>query len=409
MDVGDGYHDFYDDFPSDPTLWPAAGSVEDYVGNIDNGDGYHDYYDDYPSDPTPWPAAGSVQDYGITVEFFEGCEEDDIETVERCKVNGWDEVRSKLDDRRRNPPPEKEFRPPFIQHVSNVQRQWTEVVEAYSGCALTFPQDKFLAISGMAHTMAPEMGCAYLAGMWRRDLEHQLLWKVTTPQRAITDDRTRGPCWSWASRDGGVTFPQWWGGGLIEWFCEVDAVAVEPAEPSEGLVEPEYGQFQSGTLTLTGRLSVLRLPRDGTDRPGSRIGKLHEEERHIRAHWDLLETQEMYGLQTIVTAVWKYSTYGTPGDIPATAHVDPMDVFYMPFRIMDWDPDGRDYDGLMLTGLLLRPTGSRQGEYCRIGQFEMSEHWVEKSVRPLVDTTEILDEHLFVSRGREGRYIITVV
>lgn len=151
----------------------------------------------------------------------------------------------------------------------------------------------------------------------------------------------------------------------------------------------------------------MRFPTNGTDIPTSRDGKLHDEKEHIRVNWDTLETQAIYREFSTAPAVWKYSCYGSSSD--SGAKVDSMDLFYMPFRIMRYDPDGYDYDTPMLTGLLLGPTGKRKGEYQRLGQFEMAEYWVEKSVRSLVVATEILDEQVYVSKHDEGRYTIRVI
>lgn len=91
-------------------------------------------------------------------------------------------------------------------------QQWASMVQLYSTCALTFSTDKLVAISGMAQLLAPKLRCDYLAGLWRKDLEHQLLWKLSSPARAAPKkDGTRGPSWSWSSVDGDVKIPDWKG------------------------------------------------------------------------------------------------------------------------------------------------------------------------------------------------------
>jgi hypothetical protein len=86
------------------------------------------------------------------------------------------------------------------------QDQWRVVVETYSGCNLTFEKDKLVAISGIARMMKEDLKCEYLAGMWRKDLEHQLLWKITKP---LNTGRRRFPTWSWVSRDTFVQLGHW--------------------------------------------------------------------------------------------------------------------------------------------------------------------------------------------------------
>lgn len=86
------------------------------------------------------------------------------------------------------------------------QQQWLTVLEAYSGCNLTFSKDKLIAISGIARMMKEEMRCEYLAGLWRNDLEHQLLWSVVQPSKLR---RPRKPSWSWISLDEPVQIGRW--------------------------------------------------------------------------------------------------------------------------------------------------------------------------------------------------------
>jgi hypothetical protein len=97
---------------------------------------------------------------------------------------------------------------PLIPYKAMTQRQqkWRALVEAYSGCKLTFEKDKLIAISGIARMMEDDIDCEYLAGMWRKDLEHQLLWKVTKPMK---NARHRRPSWSWVSLDAFVTLGHW--------------------------------------------------------------------------------------------------------------------------------------------------------------------------------------------------------
>jgi hypothetical protein len=88
-------------------------------------------------------------------------------------------------------------------HFSN----WMILVTQYSEGKLTFSKDKLIAISGVArafleHYKSQRFGpvdCGYFAGLWRRNLEFQLLWYATQPrQRELA---LRAPSWSWASVD----------------------------------------------------------------------------------------------------------------------------------------------------------------------------------------------------------------
>ncbi|KAH7348953.1 heterokaryon incompatibility protein-domain-containing protein [Rhexocercosporidium sp. MPI-PUGE-AT-0058] len=98
-----------------------------------------------------------------------------------------------------------------IRGMTLEQQQWLPVIEIYTQCALTFAKDKLVAISGMARELSKDMKCEYLAGLWRRDLEHQLLWKAKKAHPATRKEDMRGPSWSWASVDGRIEIPDWSG------------------------------------------------------------------------------------------------------------------------------------------------------------------------------------------------------
>ena len=57
---------------------------------------------------------------------------------------------------------------------------WWKMVRTYTKCALTQENDKLVALSGMAKEMRQCCGDKYLAGHWRNDLVHSLLWSGGT-------------------------------------------------------------------------------------------------------------------------------------------------------------------------------------------------------------------------------------
>lgn len=79
---------------------------------------------------------------------------------------------------------------------------WLRIVELYTDSALTVPSDKLIACSGIAKRMAEIVQDDYVAGMWRRYLEGELLWVSHGNHRPR---EYRAPTWSWASIDGHVT------------------------------------------------------------------------------------------------------------------------------------------------------------------------------------------------------------
>jgi hypothetical protein len=94
------------------------------------------------------------------------------------------------------------FTSSFFKKEPISRSMWGWIVERYSGCKLTKPKDKLVAISGVARIIQEQTRDQYIAGMWRKDLELQLCW--FKPPGVWQDQRVlpyRAPTWSWASLD----------------------------------------------------------------------------------------------------------------------------------------------------------------------------------------------------------------
>ena len=102
-----------------------------------------------------------------------------------------------------------------------VYELWKHVVEVYSKTQLTVSRDKLIALSGIARRFYTDKKLfakkpnTYVAGLWRNNLESQLLWQVNELYRdggfenPGRRDATRAPSFSWASIDTahGITYP----------------------------------------------------------------------------------------------------------------------------------------------------------------------------------------------------------
>lgn len=135
-------------------------------------------------------------------------------------------------------------------------RPWARIVSAYTACGLTFPEDKLVALSGVAKVMANILRDDYVAGMWRRYLERELLWSVSPHRRGNTTQSTiyRAPSWSWAAVEGEI-HPGLVGIGAADMLIEVQDVQLDyTTDDSTGLI-------QGGWLRLRGVLKQLGLQR----------------------------------------------------------------------------------------------------------------------------------------------------
>jgi hypothetical protein len=88
----------------------------------------------------------------------------------------------------------------------SVRQMWREIVNSYSVRKLTRIDDKLPALSGIAGLLRDSSGDTYCAGLWRKSLPFDLLWRCDQSGDLQTR-KTRVPSWSWISVDGAVKWP----------------------------------------------------------------------------------------------------------------------------------------------------------------------------------------------------------
>ena len=97
---------------------------------------------------------------------------------------------------------------------SSLERFWKAAVRSYTACELTKGRDKLIAIWGIAKLIRDALGEAYGAGLWERNLEEQLAWRVVECEAdGRPEEQSHVPSWSWASVKGVVEvrdrMPRW--------------------------------------------------------------------------------------------------------------------------------------------------------------------------------------------------------
>jgi hypothetical protein len=136
----------------------------------------------------------------------------------------------------------------------DVRKTWRAVLERYTGCKLTYPSDKLVAISGIARLLARTSGEEYVAGMWKRDIWHDLLWHSQgtkwTDNHLLERLDNGSPMFSWASV------------GQPIWYFKYDAPDSMHLEATSVMVESsEKGNAPEHTLRITTQLrEVVLLP-----------------------------------------------------------------------------------------------------------------------------------------------------
>jgi len=56
---------------------------------------------------------------------------------------------------------------------------WINVVQIYGRCSITKPDDRLIAITGVANSLQPLLNDEYLAGLWKKDLPYNLVWSLS--------------------------------------------------------------------------------------------------------------------------------------------------------------------------------------------------------------------------------------
>jgi hypothetical protein len=151
-----------------------------------------------------------------------------------------------------------EFQHELINHAY-IFLSWADIVTDYTKRLLTRPEDKLIAISGIAKQIQDAIQGEYVAGLWREALPQQLLWFVTHWEQAggSQSERAaeyRAPSWSWAAIDGAVH----WGGSLeknSEWIiADVLEVSVTPRSDKN-----PFGVLAAGWMRVKAHLWRVKL------------------------------------------------------------------------------------------------------------------------------------------------------
>lgn len=92
----------------------------------------------------------------------------------------------------------------YLNKRADYYRTWLEIWVAFSGGALTRPEDNFPAISGVAERMARLLNDEYVTGFFRKSLPLALMWEARDVAATRPEGAYRAPTWSWASMDGPI-------------------------------------------------------------------------------------------------------------------------------------------------------------------------------------------------------------
>jgi hypothetical protein len=80
---------------------------------------------------------------------------------------------------------------------------WWRIVHDYTACSLSFPSDRWAAITGLATMVENKVGSRLVHGLWEMKLAEEMMWTVSGPRHDVRVEG-QGPSWSWLAVDGPV-------------------------------------------------------------------------------------------------------------------------------------------------------------------------------------------------------------
>ncbi|KAI8669600.1 HET domain-containing protein [Fusarium keratoplasticum] len=138
---------------------------------------------------------------------------------------------------------------------------WELLTQMFCRCYLTKESDRLAAIAGIASQAQLLLNDEYLAGLWKRQLPHGLLWKL---QNMVGQDdlivtrptKYRGPSWSWASLDfeaANINILD--REGIDRNLVEITEVKIESS------TDQIYTNVTGGYIRVLGKLGQVNLPK----------------------------------------------------------------------------------------------------------------------------------------------------
>jgi hypothetical protein len=128
---------------------------------------------------------------------------------------------------------------------------WHTIVSGYTRGSLTFGKDKLPALQGVAKRVQSQRRCAYYAGLWENSLYFDLLWRSL--ECTTRTPEYRAPSWSWASKEGGVYWPN-----RASIQCHASVISVETVPAGK---DP-LGEVIAGTLVIKGLCLPAEIPHE---------------------------------------------------------------------------------------------------------------------------------------------------
>jgi hypothetical protein len=257
--------------------------------------------------------------------------------------------------------------------LERVDASWRTTVSGYTSCDLTKPEDKLVAISGLARTIQerhPQFH--FVAGMLIESLPNSLRWTAQRGERKKPRPKAyRAPSWSWASVGNAVgTTPEPHNKGVV---CKILGVAVDSG------VDP-LGQNVAATLRIEAYLMTVSVRYNAT------VGSSRSE--------------------FCINGVW-HADFGIADIVERVRDVDDEPYHALHCLVIEAGDAFRLHQ--ILDCLLIQPTGLRKGEFRRFGVYSF---WSQDyKISSLNDIKNARNEEWleYESEGEDGKYIVSII
>lgn len=275
------------------------------------------------------------------------------------------------------------------RNLPELYSAWHEIVVAYSISDLTKPEDKFLAISGVAKEIKRMSGDRYLAGLWERNILRDLLWMVYIQERVSMPMAYRAPSWSWASLNAPILYT--WASNVGDEPETLHARFID-ARLSNATGD-DTGLLTDGCIRVSGRLVEVQCP-------SRRSWNLNATELDLDVHLDLASRygeQTACGLKAQGSDVLEVSV----GYDFEDHYLRNNPLYLFPVRT-GVEPDT---EWKVLVGLILTRTGRGRAEYMRLGLFTTNSPEAQQAIM----TGASRPNSKIWGKGKDGQCTIILV
>lgn len=267
-------------------------------------------------------------------------------------------------------------------------QDWQEIVQRYSGCDLTYEKDRLVALSGLAKRQQENLDGVYLAGMWGQRIEDQLCWYIErlTPPKFLPANETHMPSWSWACGKGQVQFTSPWNdtypnsSQFYRSKYDVPSVADANGIPIASGKDSDKA-YHCSKFNVTTVVKTNITPATSDLFGAVRRGELTLQCRGLLAGIILKREYDNWELdnweRTIILRIGAQLFGGI-------LHLDnrgniPVPYYFLP--IQSYTERNAKYFNDEFFGLLIVPTELKQGEYRRVGMFQLSRNYFSTQVK----------------------------